>query len=299
MILINNNAMIKESDLETMATADLEVRARETLEEWWLYTTELKRRKPWEEKNITPDEYWRSVFGKSQSYVNMKLAAGDVIDNIKNTTIVGILPSNEAQARPLARLEPDQQVDIWEAAVESANGHQPTAKQVKTARSVHFSSSTDKHNTPQNIIDAVLECLDAIDLDPCSNGEPHNVPARQYYTEEQDGLTQEWKGRIYMNPPYGRDIDSWVDKLCREHEARRAYECLALVPARPDTQWWIKLRDYPVCFVEGRLKFGDAENSAPFPSALFYLGNHIDRFYYACEHLGDIWQRIEPGMFGE
>ncbi len=292
-------AEARQAHLEFMRTSDLEDLARETLEEAAVYIAELKRRKPWKDQGITQDEYWPIVLGKSKQHIDRQLAAGTVIQNLKTEPMGSVLPNKERQVRPIVQLEPDQQVEVWEAAVESANGNQPTAKQVKAARSVHFSSSTDKHNTPQNILDAVVDCLGGIDLDPCSNGEPHNVPARQYYTEEQDGLTQEWKGRIYMNPPYGRDIDSWVDKLCREHEARRAYECLALVPARPDTQWWIKLRDYPVCFVEGRLKFGDAENSAPFPSALFYLGNHIDRFYYACEHLGDIWQRIEPGMFGE
>lgn len=71
-----------------------------------------------------------------------------------------------------------------------------------------------------------------------------------------------------MNPPYGREIGAWV---------RKAYETaksgigtvVCLVPARTDTAWW---HDFcakgEVRFVRGRLKFGTAKASAPFPSAV-------------------------------
>lgn len=165
---------------------------------------------------------------------------------------------------------------------------------------VHFSSATPEHYTPREIIDAALACMGAIDLDPCSNShESPNVPATEHFTIDDDGLAQEWHGRVYMNPPYGRDIVAWVEKLDTEHRAGRAIEALALVPARTDTQWWQTLRDYPVCFITGRLKFINEGNgeSAPFPSAVIYLGTNIDHFYYAFNDLGDIYQRIEPGMF--
>lgn len=163
---------------------------------------------------------------------------------------------------------------------------------------VHFSSDTPEHYTPREIIDAVLDCFGEIDLDPCSNSkEQPNVPALHHYTIEDDGLWQSWEGRVYMNPPYGRDIPDWVAKLCESHENGSVTEAIALVPARTDTQWWQRLRDYPVCFVTGRLKFGSSTEAAPFPSAVFYLGNNIEAFYYAFQGIGDIWQRVEPGMF--
>ena len=165
---------------------------------------------------------------------------------------------------------------------------------------VHFSSETPEHYTPRMVIDAVIECMGGIDLDPCSNShESPNVPAGEHFTAEDDGLRQVWRGRVYMNPPYGREIVDWVDKLVKAHESGSVTEAIALVPARTDTKWWAMLRDYPVCLVSGRLKFGEAENGAPFPSAVFYLGNEIDRFYHSFSGLGDIWQRVAPGMFGE
>lgn len=164
---------------------------------------------------------------------------------------------------------------------------------------VHFSTGNDEYLTPLEIVDAALSLMGEIDLDPCSNShEAPNVPAVRHYTVEDDGLDQEWHGRVYMNPPYGRAIEEWVEKLCAEHEAGRVTEAVALVPARTDTQWWVRLRDYPVCLVEGRLRFvGSGESGAPFPSAIFYLGPDLKRFYDAFYHLGDIWQRVDPGLW--
>jgi ParB-like chromosome segregation protein Spo0J len=165
---------------------------------------------------------------------------------------------------------------------------------------VHFSSEKADTWTPQIIIDAVLVCLEEIDLDPCSNLGKNHIPAQNHFSIEDDGLSQEWHGRIYMNPPYGHEIKKWTEKLCQEHTAGRTIEAIALVPARTDTQWWLQLRDFPVCFVTGRLKFVGNVESAPFPSAVFYLGEHIGKFYRAFDEVGDCWQRMMPGIsFGE
>ena len=59
------------------------------------------------------------------------------------------------------------------------------------------------------------------------------------------------------------------------------------------------LRDFPHCQVEGRLVFIGNDDPAPFPSAVFYLGKNIAEFYYAFADLGDIYQRVEPWMFGK
>lgn len=275
----------------------------------------------------TFEDYCRERWGFSGRRGRLLMDAAQAVNEIKSGTIDPILPTHESQVRPLTRLAPEQQRDAWQRAVETAPDGRVTAGHVQRvvdnmtrpqrledsdtneipyqepepARlAVHFSSETPEHYTPREIIDAAIECMDAIDLDPCSNShDDPNVPAALHYTKEDDGLVRSWHGRVYMNPPYGREIMTWVQKLCGEYEAGHTTEAIALVPARTDTQWWQLLRDYPVCFIQGRLKFGGLEDSAPFPSAVFYLGNNIDRFYYAFVNLGDVWQRIEPGMFGE
>lgn len=70
-----------------------------------------------------------------------------------------------------------------------------------------------------------------------------------------------------MNPPYGREIGAWMRKA--HDESLRGATVVCLVPARTDTAWW---HDYAmrgrIEFLRGRLRFGNAKNSAPFPSAI-------------------------------
>lgn len=163
------------------------------------------------------------------------------------------------------------------------------------ASNVLFSSESGEWLTPPEIVDRVDAVLGAIDLDPCSDV-AKSIPAAQHFTLEDDGLGREWCGRIYLNPPYGREIDAWIEKLVAEHEAGRVTEAIALLPARVDTAWWQRLRDYPVCFVHGRLQFDGPEsngNSAPFPSAVVYMGDELPRFVAAFADIGDTWLRVE------
>lgn len=158
---------------------------------------------------------------------------------------------------------------------------------------VHFSSDSPEWFTPKEIIERAIKTLGVIDLDPCSDAKG-NVPAGRRFTKEDDGLKREWTGRIYMNPPYGDDISGWIEKLRGEYLDKRTTEAIALVPARVDTAWFRMLRDFPVCFVSGRLKFSGHDNSAPFPSAVFYLGKRPEAFFTAFSDLGDVWIRWQP-----
>lgn len=158
---------------------------------------------------------------------------------------------------------------------------------------VHYSSENDKWNTPPKIITRTLLVLGEIDLDPCSNDKQHpNVPARHYFTVEDNGLEQGWFGNVYMNPPYGDEIGAWVDKLIQEYENDNVDEAIALVPARTDTRWFRQLKPFARCFIWGRLKFSDADNSAPFPSMVVYLGTDLKRFAEAFQDIGDIYVAV-------
>lgn len=158
--------------------------------------------------------------------------------------------------------------------------------------SVHFASDTPEWNTPPEVIVAVRAALGGIDLDPCSNAGKPNVPARRHFTEKDDGLTREWSGRVYMNPPYGDVIKSWVEKFVEEYGSGRVSAAIALVPARTDTVWFGLLRDAAMCFVRGRLRFSESETSAPFPSVVAYFGPNRARFAQAFSDMGDIWRRV-------
>ncbi|AEG14390.1 DNA N-6-adenine-methyltransferase [Desulfofundulus kuznetsovii DSM 6115] len=129
-----------------------------------------------------------------------------------------------------------------------------------------FSSRTGEWETPQTFFDA-LDAEFHFTLDVCAR--PENAKCARFFTPEQDGLRQSWAGETcWMNPPYGREIGRWVEKAY--NEARRGAVVVALLPARTDTRWWHRyvMRAAEIRFVEGRLKFGGAENSAPFPSVV-------------------------------
>lgn len=161
---------------------------------------------------------------------------------------------------------------------------------VKKRLDVHYSSESDDWTTPPEIIERTQKTLGQIDLDPCSPEVP-TIPAAHTFTKDADGLRFDWCGKVYMNPPYGREIGAWVEKLAAEYRAARTKEAVALVPARVDTDWFRTFRDFAVCFIDGRLKFSGHSNSAPFPSCVIYLGKNIARFQEAFSDMGDVWMR--------
>jgi site-specific DNA-methyltransferase (adenine-specific) len=130
---------------------------------------------------------------------------------------------------------------------------------------VLLSSKSTEWSTPQDFYDK-LNSEFVFNLDPCATHENHKCSA--YFTKEDDGLSQSWAGKaVFMNPPYGREVGKWIKKAYGESLKGATVVCL--IPARTDTAYW---HDYcmkgEIRFIRGRLKFGGAENSAPFPSAL-------------------------------
>jgi DNA N-6-adenine-methyltransferase (Dam) len=151
------------------------------------------------------------------------------------------------------------------------------------------SSDSMEWYTPKKILDPVIELLGSIDLDPCSNSKSApNVPAARHYTADDMGQMLPWSGRIYMNPPYGDEIEPWIPKLIVEYESGNVTEAVALVPARTDTDWFEPLFHYPLCFVHGRLKFSGHKHSAPFPSVVAYFGPNGVDFVRIFSRLGSV-----------
>lgn len=127
-----------------------------------------------------------------------------------------------------------------------------------------MSSLTDVWETPQDLFDQLNQTY-SFETDVCAL--PENAKCETYFTPETDGLSQEWTGACWMNPPYGREIGNWMKKAYESSKNGATVVCL--VPARTDTAWW---HDYAmngeIEFIRGRLKFGNSKNSAPFPSAI-------------------------------
>ena len=137
---------------------------------------------------------------------------------------------------------------------------------------VHFSSKTDLWSTPQDFFEELNRKYN-FNLDPCATNE--NAKCKRFFTKDDDGLSQEWKGRVFCNPPYGRVLKDWVKKCFEEFSNGNAEIVALLIPARTDTRYFheyiYKKKDVEIQFIKGRLKFGNSKNSAPFPSMLVIL----------------------------
>ena len=116
--------------------------------------------------------------------------------------------------------------------------------------------------------------LGKFDLDPCS---PINAPflhAKNNYTIADDGLSKDWFGRVYLNPPYGRGMELWMEKLKNHGNG------IALIYARTDTRYFFEhiWNDANgILFVKGRIRFYDIfgiQSGSPVaPSVLIAYGN--------------------------
>lgn len=134
--------------------------------------------------------------------------------------------------------------------------------------------------TPPRILACVKQFYGPFYFDPC--------PA-SFGIPERDGLAIPWRGRVWVNPPYGAAIPPWIHKALREPTE----ELLLLVPASTEARWFEPLHRFPICFVAGRVWFisgatGKAERPAPHPSVIVYRGTRVKRFADCFDGLGPI-----------
>ena len=121
--------------------------------------------------------------------------------------------------------------------------------------------------TPKYLFDRISSIFN-FSLDVCAL--PENAKCESYYTPKDDGLSNPWGGGVWCNPPYGREISSWVKKAYEESQKEYNDFVLMLLPARTDTKWWWDWVQgkATLFFIKGRVKFGDHNVGAPFPSVL-------------------------------
>lgn len=135
-----------------------------------------------------------------------------------------------------------------------------------------FTSKDQTWETPQELFDTLNNVFN-FEVDVCAV--PETAKCSYFYTPEIDGLSQTWDNTCWMNPPYGREQIKWIEKAYRE-SLKTGTTVVCLIPARPDTKVWQNII-FPnasnICFLKGRLKFGNSKDSAPFPSALIVFGD--------------------------
>lgn len=158
--------------------------------------------------------------------------------------------------------------------------------------------------TPPDIIEAAREVLGAFDLDPASNDTAQEtVRAKKYFTQDDDGLTQEWHGCVWLNPPYSQPaITHFVEKLVAEYQSGRVTEAILLTHNYTDTSWFHTAASActAVCFTRGRIAFlsPTGEKAAPTQGQAFtYFGDNVEKFREHFASLGFVLTR--EGCNGE
>ena len=160
-------------------------------------------------------------------------------------------------------------------------------EEIAVAKVPHVSQNSGENEwyTPQPFIEAARLVMGAIDLDPASSDVANTVvDAAAYFTAQDDGLSQDWYGRVWMNPPYAQPLVSqFCAKLRDEYDAGNVTGAIVLVNNATETAWFQRIigAASAVCFPLARVKFWapDRITSAPLQGqAVVYLGDNPAAF---------------------
>jgi site-specific DNA-methyltransferase (adenine-specific) len=133
-------------------------------------------------------------------------------------------------------------------------------------KNVQGTRDSDNYKTPESFYNALNKEF-KFDFDPCPF--KHDI-------KKWDGLKIDWKGSIFVNPPYSQ-IELWLKKGIKELKKGNATDIVYLIPLRTDSWYWhhtILKYCKEVRFVRGRLNFGRKELS-PFPVCLVVFNNEL------------------------
>lgn len=159
----------------------------------------------------------------------------------------------------------------------------------------------DEWYTPPEYVLLARSVMGDIDLDPASHPTPQEwIKAKTYFTAEDNALNHMWHGRVWLNPPYSRElIGAFITKLLAELEAKRVSEAILLTHNYTETSWFQTAADKAalICFPRGRIKFIDinrAESNPTQGQAFFYYGPRVEEFNFVFGDYGLIAAPTAP-----
>lgn len=183
------------------------------------------------------------------------------------------------------------------AAAEIAN--LPVPEQGRALAFVQHNSGDNEWYTPPEIIAAAREAMGGIDLDPAScDAANRTVQSGVFYTKADDGLTQAWRGRVWLNPPYAKGlIGPFAEAVTAKYLNKEIDQACVLVNNATETAWFQGMARSAslVCLVQGRLKYMKDEGATGAPlqgQAVLYFGARQEEFIRAFRNIGVIYARI-------
>ena len=224
-------------------------------------------------------------FGLSERSVNRHGERADLHDSF--------LVENNAQAAEATKHVPQQVV--------SEAKKQPSEQAAETVKKAHVSNNSGENEwyTPPEILEAARSVLQEIDLDPASCERANqSVQASKIFTKNDDGLSHEWSGRVWMNPPYAQPlIAKFCERLCDQVECGNVKQAIVLVNNATETRWFQSLSECgtAVCFPSGRIRFVSPEGEKGQPlqgQAIVYMGSDTAKFHEQFSQFGKCWNAI-------
>lgn len=158
------------------------------------------------------------------------------------------------------------------------------------AQLINQTSGGVEYYTPPKIVEAARGVMGDIDLDPASSYHANlTVKARVYFDNE--GLTQDWFGRVWMNHPFGRETNAaWINKLETEFTGGLVIEACCITFACTSEKWFQPLLKRPQCFLSPRTNYfspsGELKRGVTKGSVVTYYGTNFARFDACFRHLG-------------
>ena len=163
---------------------------------------------------------------------------------------------------------------------------------LKAPAHVSLHSGESEWYTPPDIIAAAGDCMGSIELDPASSEKAQEtVLAERFFAAEDDGLSQPWAGRVFLNPPYeAKLVGPFVEKLLSEP----VEQAIIVVNNATETKWGQALleRADAICFPSGRIKFLDSEGSpkqSPLQGQMIIgIGIEVEAFRREFQNIGAV-----------
>lgn len=229
-----------------------------------------------------------------------------------NSPVRGVLGLAEAEARTGIKhqqvsrwrglLAPDQ-IDRYRQRLEAKAKEEAGLLPAKSHRTL--GTGDNEWFTPPQYIDAAKKVFGGeIDLDPATHEKAQKrINAKEYYTLEKNGLKQQWSGRVWLNPPYGRiQVAEFTTKLINHYQCGDVSAAILLTHNYTDTRWFHAAAAACdlICFTSGRVAFEDITGETCVPAqgqAFCYFGAGADGQLLFAETFGAIGFVVAKPIF--
>jgi len=173
---------------------------------------------------------------------------------------------------------------------------------IASQTSIPSQTKSNEWYTPSKYIEAAREVMGSIDLDPAScELANQTVKATKYYTKEDDGLSKDWHGNVWCNPPFNKEngkstIEAFITKAVAQYETGNARQVIMLVAGQTSSKWFQPMWNHFICFTNHHVHFYcpqlDKYKGQRDCTLFVYLGPNEQRFIKVFSQFGTIAKRV-------